>query len=437
MSINGKSVHPSLATAATIDQALDELRRFPRDQWLDLARSDQSIRWRKGLGIPAEVYFQQLPEMRGEIEEALVLINGEVQLRREVGDSPGLIEYQRRFPELAENIALQFDVDRILGAAADIEAIDAEDYRVDVQLPGYLFLAEIGRGSSSVVYKARQLSLDRLVAIKVLRVGGADAKQLARQRQEAEILARLHHPNVVHVYEMLEHRGCLNLVMEYVEGTTLAEHLQGRPATPDESARLALALADTIQVVHENGVLHRDLKPSNVLTTTAGELKVTDFGLAKLQSSANLLTTTDSVLGTPSYMAPEQAIGEAHAVGPEADVYSLGAILYELLTGRPPFLGATVLDTLSLIRSQEPVPPRRLQPKTPRDLEIICLKCLEKNQKLRYSTAGALADDLRRFRDGEPIVARLPGSAERLARLVRRKPAASAAIAIFATLVGC
>jgi formylglycine-generating enzyme required for sulfatase activity len=435
MSTTGNNAHQNRLDLTSIDQALDELRRFPRARWLDLARSDQSMRWRRGSGIPAESYFRQLPEVRCDIEEALVLINGEVQLRRELGELPNLEDYQRRFPELADNIALQFTVDRILDDAVGPDSVDEEDGIGDVHLPGFDFLAQIGRGASCVVYKARQRSLDRLVAIKVVRVGGADAKQLARNRLEAEILARVNHRAVVHVYEVQEHGGYLYLVMEYVEGTTLAEQLRGRPATPEESARLAASLAESVHAVHQEGVLHRDLKPSNVLVTQAGELKITDFGLAKLQSSGNLLTTADSVLGTPSYMAPEQAMGEAHTVGPEADVYSLGAILYELLTGRPPFLGATVLDTLSMIRSHEPVAPRRLQPQTPRDLETICLKCLEKNPKLRYETAAALADDLHRFRAGLQIVARLPGPAERLARLITRKPAASAAVAIFITLV--
>ena len=182
--------------------------------------------------------------------------------------------------------------------------------------------------------------------------------------------------------------------------------VEGKLLTPHESAQAALTLAVAVQAVHEAGVLHRDLKPSNVLLTAAGELKISDFGLAKLRSSSSLLTTTDSVLGTPSYMAPEQAVGDAHSIGPEADVYSLGAILYELLTGRAPFLGATVLDTLSLIRSQEPVAPRQLQPNIPRDLETICLKCLAKSPKHRYTTAAALAGDLERFLTDQPIAAR-------------------------------
>ncbi len=285
------------------------------------------------------------------------------------------------------------------------------------------------RGAAGVVYKAKQESLNRLVAIKVIPVPGADTTQLARHRQEAEILAKVNHPNVVHIHEVREYRGCLHLVMEYVCGTTLSAHKNGRPSTPVDAARLMQSLAETIQAVHEAGVLHRDLKPSNVLLTLAGEMKVSDFGLAKLKAGGNLLTTADSVLGTPSYMAPEQAVGEAHAIGPEADVYSLGAILYELLTGRPPFLGATVLDTLSMIRSREPVPPRQLQPATPRDLETICLKCLSKAPRQRYATAAALAGDLRRFRDGLPILARRPGALERLARSVKRKPLASALLA--------
>jgi formylglycine-generating enzyme required for sulfatase activity len=217
--------------------------------------------------------------------------------------------------------------------------------------------------------------------------------------------------------------------MEYVCGTTLSGHNNGRPTTPAEAARLTLSLAQTIHAVHEAGILHRDLKPSNVLLTPAGGLKVSDFGLAKLNAGSSLLTAADSVLGTPSYMAPEQAVGEAHTIGPEADVYSLGAILYELLTGRPPFLGATVLDTLSMIRIREPVSPRQLQPRTPRDLETICLKCLAKAPRQRYVTAAALAEDLERFQQGVPILGRRPGALERFARAVKRKPVVSALLA--------
>lgn len=428
----------------SIDDAMLELRRLPREQWLDLVRSDQSHRWRHGIGVPVEDYFQHLPEIHADVEEAVVLISGEVQLRREKGESPAVSDFQRRFPEFADRILVQFHVDQFLAAADETESNEADsDFdsadRYDFELPGYEFLERLGSGASGVVYRARQLGLGRFVAIKVFSIAGADAKQLARQRQEAEILAKLHHPNVVHIYEVREHRGCLHLVMEYVEGTTLADRARERLSAPEESARLVLILAETAEAVHAAGILHRDLKPSNVLVTTTGELKITDFGLAKLQSSNNLLTTSDSVLGTPSYMAPEQAVGGAHSVGPQADVYSLGAILYELLTGRAPFLGATVLDTLSLIRNQDPVPPHQLQPRLPRDLETICLKCLEKSPTVRYRTAEELSADLVRYLEGRPIIARPPGPVERGIRSIRRRPttfALAACILALAALLG-
>lgn len=406
----------------SIEEAMQELRQLPREYWLDLARSDQSQRWRQGLRISAEEYFLHLPELHTNLEEAAILICGEVQLRREQGETPAVDDFQKRFPEFAERILIQFQMDEFL-ASADGTAVNDELPSIsDLKLPGYEFCECLGSGSSGVVYRARQVGLGRFVAIKVLSIAGADAKQLARQRQEAEVLAKLHHPNVVHVYEVRQHRGCLHLVMEYVAGTTLTDLAAGKLLPPDESARLMLAVADTVKSVHDAGILHRDLKPSNVLVTLTGDLKIADFGLAKLQSSDNRLTTSDCVLGTPSYMAPEQALGSAHSVGPTADIYSLGAILYELLTGRPPFMGATVLDTLSLIRTQEPVAPRHLQPQLPRDLETICLHCLHKSPTNRYASAAALADDLRRYLAGQPIYARRLNVAQRGIRWCRSNP---------------
>jgi formylglycine-generating enzyme required for sulfatase activity/predicted Ser/Thr protein kinase len=429
---------PSTDAVASLHDALRELRSRPRSLWLDLARADQSGRWRSGDGVKVEEYLEQLPELREDTEETLVLICGEVYLRRENGESPSVDAYQRRFPALAKEIQLQFDVDSLLNngdprfpsdTSGDIPPPD------NFALPGYEFLREIGRGGAGVVYEARQLSLDRHVAVKVLSMPASDPKRLTRQRQEAEILARLHHPNVVHVYEVLEHGGCMYLVMEFVEGTTLKELANGKPLPASKAARLVLILAETMQAVHEAGVLHRDLKPSNVLVPRAEQIKITDFGLAKLRSGDNYLTTEDSVLGTPSYMSPEQALGAGHSTGPEIDVYSLGAILYELLTGRPPHLGATVLETLALIREQDPVPPRQLQPPTPRDLETICLKCLAKMPTQRYATAGELAADLCRFIEGLPILARPPGIFEQCARFLKRKPATTAAAVCLAMLV--
>jgi eukaryotic-like serine/threonine-protein kinase len=233
--------HPSGPTS--IQQAMNELRRFPRAQWLDLARIDQAHRWRQHLGVSVEQYLVHVPEFRADLEESLVLINGEVQLRREIGEAPQVDEYQRRFPELCEDIGLQFDVERILAGTVDHEAGQADDATSELALPGYQFLEPLGSGASGVVYKARQESLDRLVAIKIAHVAGADSKQLVRQRQEAEILAKLHHANVVHIYEVRDYRGYLYLVMEYVPGTNLADSIRGRAVAPAEAARLALRLA--------------------------------------------------------------------------------------------------------------------------------------------------------------------------------------------------
>jgi tetratricopeptide (TPR) repeat protein/predicted Ser/Thr protein kinase len=433
-----------LANAATsIHDAVSEVRRRPRYVWLDFARADQSDRWRSGHAVPAEQYFAKIPELLANREEALILICGEIRLHRERGEPPSLEDYQRRFPQFTAELALQFDVNQILDdeptTGADDEPQAPAVYDVP-ELPGYEFLERIGSGAAGVVFRARQLSLGRDVAIKVVPLSAADPKHVARQTQEAEILARLKHPNVVHVYEVIHHCGCMYLVMEYIDGPTLNEFTGGKPLKPDVAARFVLSLAEAIRVVHQAGVLHRDLKPPNVLVAAGDQVRITDFGLAKSQSADSRLTTNDSVLGTPSYMSPEQAFGGAGSSGPETDVYSLGAILYELLTGRPPFLGATVLDTLSLIRQQDPVPPRQLQPKVPRDLDTICLHCLNKLPANRYRTADGLADDLRRFLAGEPIVARRASHAERLIRLCRRNPlsatlAAAAALLLFAGFV--
>jgi len=418
-----------------IDTALNELRRFPRSEWLGLVRSDQSHRWRRGVGCTAEAYFKRLPELVADTEESLVVINGELILRAENGEVPALDDYQQRFPALADRIAVQFEVNRAL-STVDEEAAEFTNCELTLELPGYEFLERVGAGSYGVVYRARQKSLGRDVAVKRLRTLGADANQVARQRQEAEILARLTHPNVVHIYEVLQSPDCLYLVMEFVSGNTLAKRINGRPLPPSEGAIHLRALAEAVNAVHDAGVLHRDLKPSNVLLTESGQLKVTDFGLAKLQSNSRSLTGPDSIVGTPSYMAPEQAMGARSTVGPAADVYSLGAILYELLSGRPPFIGATVLDTLLLIRSEEPVPLRRLQPHLPLDLETICLKCLAKDPSQRYQSAADLADDLGCFLEGKPIAAQPPSKFGRLIRAAKRHPAGVTAAVFLMALAG-
>jgi serine/threonine-protein kinase len=244
-----------------------------------------------------------------------------------------------------------------------------------------------------------------------------------RFRAEAEAVADLQHPNIVQVYEVGEHAGSPYFSMEYVPGGTLRARLDGQPRPARESAELVAALARAVQYAHDRGIVHRDLKPANVLLAADGTPKVADFGLAK-RISDGLLTRTQTgwVLGTPSYMAPEQAAGKGGRAGPAADVYALGALFYELLTGRPPFAGETFESTLLLILNEDPVPPRRLHSAVPRDLETICLKCLQKDPHRRYPSAAALADDLRRFLAGEPIAARPVGGLERTLLWARRKP---------------
>jgi WD40 repeat protein len=302
-------------------------------------------------------------------------------------------------------------------------------------LPGYDILGELGRGGMGVVYKARQRGLNRLVALKMPPAG---AHELARFRREAEALAQLQHPNIVQVHEVGEHTGRCYFSLEYVSGGSLAQKLTGAPLPARQAAELLEILARAIEAAHQCGIVHRDLKPENVLLTAEGVPKVSDFGLAKRLQGEVGTTQSGVIMGTPSYMAPEQAAGQNPSVGPPADVYALGAILYECLTGRPPFRAATVLDTLDQVRSQEPVPPRRLQPTTPRDLETITLKCLAKEPARRYRSAGELADDLQRWLKGRPIQARPVSVVERGWRWCRRNPWLAGALgaATFFLLLG-
>jgi WD40 repeat protein len=303
---------------------------------------------------------------------------------------------------------------------ASVPAAAAELERV--QVPGYEIERELGRGGMGVVYVARQAGLDRLVALKMILAGGhARAAELARFKTEAEAIARLQHPNIVAVYEVGECGGKPFLALEFCGGGSLDRKLAGSPLPPEQAARLVEALARAMQAAHLANVIHRDLKPANVLLGEDGTPKITDFGLAKKLDEVGQ-THTGDVMGTPSYMAPEQARGQKD-IGPAADIYALGAILYELLGGRPPFKAATVYDTLVQVIAEEPVPPRRLNAQVPADLETICLKCLHKEPGKRYSSAAALADDLARFLAGEPIQARPVSVMERVAKWTRRRPA--------------
>lgn len=296
------------------------------------------------------------------------------------------------------------------------------------QLPvidGYSDLKAVGRGGMGVVYTARQLSLNRIVAIKIM-IAGTDASEdeLARFRGEAEAVAKLQHPNIVQVYDSGIYEDGSFFTMEFVEGESLAAKIAHEPQDPQWAAQTVKTLAGAIHHAHQHGILHRDLKPANVLITKDEQLKITDFGLAKQWNSQEpALTTTGRTLGTLLYMPKEQALGVAKSkLGPPTDVYALGATLYELLTGRPPFLGENDGETYMLVVSAEPVPPRRLKPDVPLDLQTICLKCLEKESKRRYQTAQELADDLQAFLDGRAIAARPVGSMGQAWRWARRKP---------------
>jgi WD40 repeat protein/tetratricopeptide (TPR) repeat protein/tRNA A-37 threonylcarbamoyl transferase component Bud32 len=295
------------------------------------------------------------------------------------------------------------------------------------RVPGYEILEVLGRGGMGVVYKARQARVNRTVALKMILSGAhAGETDLARFRNEAEAIARLQHPHIVQIHEVGEHDSLPFFSLEFCPGGSLEKKLTGAPLPPRDAAILVERLARAMHAAHAKGVVHRDLKPANVLLAEDGTPKITDFGLAKLEQVGQ--TATGAIMGTPSYMAPEQAGGKSQEVGPAADVYALGAILYELLTGRPPFRGPTTLDTLAQVLYDEPVPPRRLQPTTPRDLETVCLKCLQKDPRKRYASAQALAEDLNRFQTDEPILARPVTAWERAAKWARRRPAVAGLI---------
>lgn len=304
------------------------------------------------------------------------------------------------------------------------------------EIPGYICEEMIGRGGMGVVYRARQTALNRPVALKMIVTGRhATVQQLARFHIEAEALACLTHENIVQIYEFGEHESGPYLALELVEGDPLDVMLREKTYTPKEAARLCLLLARAMHLAHSRGVVHRDLKPANILLTKTGQPKITDFGLAKRLSEDSKWTKTDSVMGTPYYMAPEQAQGDTHAVGPLADVYSLGTVMYELLTGDPPFTGENMAELLNQICHQPPKSIRRLKPEVPKDLETICLRCLEKDGGKRYQTAEDLAGDLERFLENRPILARPIGPVERIGKWVKRRPAIAALLLGLVTLL--
>ncbi len=295
-------------------------------------------------------------------------------------------------------------------------------YTADIprEFGDFELLGEIARGGMGVVYKARQLSLNRVVALKMIIAGElAQPSDVERFHTEAQAAAGLHHPNIVSIYDVGQHQGRHYLSMEYVQGESLAQLARHSPLSAKRAARYVKQTAEAVHYAHQHGILHRDLKPSNVLIDALDQARVMDFGLAKRVEGDGGLTATGQALGTPPYMPPEQVSAKRNRIGPASDVYGLGATLYELLTGRPPFRGETPWDTLCQVCETAPVPPRLLNPQTPRDLEKICLKCLEKDPQHRYPSAQALADDLGRFLDGDPISIASVNVIDRLTRALR------------------
>jgi serine/threonine protein kinase len=413
---------------------------------IELVHIDLELRLKEGQVARVEEYLRRYPHLAADADVVIELIVAEYRLRRR-GGAPSVSGYVTRFPqygELAEKLGE-------LGMDDRTAPLDSEPVIVSPpSVAGYEVLELVGRGGMGVVYRARQLGLGRDVALKmVLSDAHVRPRDLARFRAEAAALARLQHPNIVQIYDVGEAgSGKPYFAFEFVAGGTLAQHLRGSgaPQAPGAAAKLIETLARAVQAAHANGVIHRDLKPANILLCDRGggsgdDLasiipKITDFGLAKCaedreETPADVRgpTATGELLGTPNYMAPEQATTPRQPVGPGADVYALGAILYELLTGRPPFTGPTAVATIIQVIHNEPVPVAHLQPGVPKDLETICLKCLRKEARQRYGSAQELAEDIGRFLRDEPIRARPVRTMEKLRRWVRGHPTAAGLLA--------
>jgi eukaryotic-like serine/threonine-protein kinase len=416
---------------------------------VELVHVDLEFQLKAGESARIESYFDRYPHLIQDSATVLDLLETEYELRRRREPNLGLDGYAVRFPAYVDELRRRMaSAPTLAGGRADLDAT-ASGRELPV-VPGYEIEEEIGRGGMGVVYQARQLGLNRTVALKMVLTGfQAGPKDLARFRAEAAALARLQHPNIVQIYEVGEAAGRPYFALEFVGGGSLAQHLRGTPQPVRPAAQLVETLARAVHAAHVNGVIHRDLKPANILLRDesdggSGEVhdlsplasglssfvpKITDFGLAKCAGDGGASpelcgpTVTGELLGTPNYMAPEQATVRRQPVGPATDVYALGAILYELLTGRPPFTGATPLATVLQVLHNEPVSVTSLQPSVPRDLETICHKCLHKEPRQRYGSAQDLAEDIQRFLRDEPIRARPVRATEKLQRWVRRHPA--------------
>jgi tetratricopeptide (TPR) repeat protein len=401
----------------------------------ELIRADLEFRIEAGEPARVEIYLERYPELARQTAFLVNLVVRECRLRQRQEAGVCVAHYLERFPQLREQLEARLQMD----ARATHTGQTTANWQPRSEpgppgtaapplprIPGYEVLAVLGRGGMGIVYKARHLRLQRLVALKMILAGAhAGPEHVERFLVEARAVARMQHPHIVQIYEIGEHGGLPFFSLEFVDGGSLDK----KPArAPRDAAALVETLARAMHTAHQAGVVHRDLKPANVLLTEEGTPKITDFGLAKQLDAESGQTRTGAVMGTPAYMAPEQAAGRTHEIGPATDVYALGAILYELLTGRPPFRGASIGETLAKVQREEPTAPSRLRPKLPRDVETICLKCLAKEPGQRYPSALALAQDLERFRSDEPILARRQSLAARFWRKVRRRPLQTAAV---------
>jgi WD40 repeat protein/tRNA A-37 threonylcarbamoyl transferase component Bud32 len=451
-SVSQANANPSRAAtdSARLEQIVERFERawqdgrrsdldeyLPKDSPLreavlvELIHADLECRLKAGEEGRAEAYLRRYPELGHAPDRVVDLLLWEYELRCRREGPPPFEEYERRFPAYREPLRSRWPTRSVVETQSGGQAVPPRTIsHCWPSVPGYEILEELGRGGMGVVYKARQTKLDRLVALKMI-LSGAHAGGDERRRflREAEAVARLQHPNIVQIHEVGEADGHPFFSLEFCPGGSLEKKLNGTPWPGRRAAQLVQTLAAAMQAAHDRHIVHRDLKPANVLLAADGTPKVTDFGLAKKLDASAAQTQSGAVMGTPSYMAPEQA-GASKAVGPAADVYALGAILYELLTGRPPFKAETPVDTIVQVVNDEPVPPSRLRPGVPRDLETIGLKCLEKDPRRRYVRAADLAEDLRRFQAAEPIAARPVGLAERALKWARRRPGVAALAAV-------
>jgi serine/threonine-protein kinase len=384
----------------------------PTDPLGQMLCADQRLRWQQGQRVPVEAYFEHYADLKTNSIALKDLVAGEIDLRRELHEPLDFSAFCMRFPDLIDWLRLRFDRLRTPDSSDDTEREDdeSEDNGAWPDLPGFRVLEVIGRGGVGRVFRAHEAKLNRIVALKTLLAGAhAGPKAVARFRTEAEAVARLQHPFIVQIFDIIEHHDQLILSLEYVGGGSLAKRIAGRPQPIREAAECVSTLAQAVQYAHDRGIVHRDLKPGNILLTDDGIPKIADFGLAKRMDDEGSHTKTGTVLGTPDYMAPEQAEGKTRDIGPPTDIYALGIILYEMLIGRPPFRNEAMIQVLDAVRFNAPTSLRQLRPDVPKDLETICLRCLEKTANRRYPSALELAEDLKRFLNGQPIKARPSG----------------------------